>query len=95
MTPEEKRAKRDAALRSLRSNASYQEILRRLAEYDTGEDTPMALTPGAPAEQPPMQSQDNPALKINADAPQPSSVENTYTPQAQADAAAIDRAYGK
>lgn len=94
MTPEEKHAKRDAALRSLRSNASHQEILRRLAEY-TGEDTPMALTPGAPADQPPMQSQENPTLKIQPDAPQPASVENTYTQQAQQDAAQIDRAYDK
>lgn len=36
----------------------------------------------------------NPPLDIRPDAPQPAAIVNTYTPQAQADAAAIDKAYG-
>lgn len=56
------------------------------------EDNDMGITAGG-AEPDKTDTGTNPGLKINPDVAQPTSVENTFTPQAQADAAQIDRAY--
>lgn len=94
MTPEEKYRRRDAALRSMRNNASHQEVLRRLAEYDTRGEI-MGLTNGGDAAgQPVMQTQTDPPLTIAPDAPQAQAVATGASEQAIRDAAAIDRAYG-
>lgn len=53
----------------------------------------MAITAGEPRPQLNPTGNPDPTLRVHADAPQPQVVADTHTPQAQADAASIDRAF--